>query len=214
MEDEARVHAEVERDLHRLDGVVAAVRIAGDNRSRTCRRRCGGRRADTRSRPRRQKKTRLRPGTKVVGRPLCRDLDRDVAGERRIGDRAERPPVDQVILAEPRRPCRIERRDLVAQAAAAPSSSTACRWPYAKPTVSTRAKRCSAQARQTVESCPPENRTSAVSDEGPCPYLSLRAKRSNLVPRCRCPWVGIARPATGLAMTASVTHPNPARRPS
>jgi hypothetical protein len=28
--------------------------------------------------------------------------------------------------------------------------------------VSTRAKRCSAHARQTVESCPPENRTSAL----------------------------------------------------
>jgi hypothetical protein len=33
-----------------------------------------------------------------------------------------------------------------------------------KPTVSTRSKRDSAQARQTVESCPPENSTSAVSD--------------------------------------------------
>ena len=68
MDDEAPVHAERKGQLHRLDRVVAAIRIAGkvglahagDDVLYT---------APIGDRAGKEKNTRLRPGTNVVGRP-------------------------------------------------------------------------------------------------------------------------------------------------
>ena len=61
---------------------------------------------------------RLRPGTKVVGRPLSAVSIARVAGERGVGNGGERVELDQVVVAEPRPPVGIERRQVLADARA------------------------------------------------------------------------------------------------
>ncbi len=106
MEHKAAVHAEIERELHRLHGVVAAIRIAGE----ICLAHTGddvlgaapiGQRGARRSR-----NTRLRPGTNVFGRPffcIAISVSRVSAVSLICAEHAE---IDHVVLAKAHRPRR------------------------------------------------------------------------------------------------------------
>ena len=119
MDDEAPVHAEIERDLHRLDGVVAAIRIAGVvGLAHAGDEMLGA--APIGERAGEAEEDRLRPGHEGGRQAALRDLDRDVAGERGVGDRRER--VEPTTWSSPSR-------------AAQSASSAAMRLAHARPHV-------------------------------------------------------------------------------
>ena len=70
MDDEAAIHAEIERKLHGLDGVVAAIRVAGKIGLAHAGDEMPGA-AAVGERASEGEEGRLRPGTKVVGSPLA-----------------------------------------------------------------------------------------------------------------------------------------------
>ncbi|ABA49515.1 hypothetical protein BURPS1710b_0356 [Burkholderia pseudomallei 1710b] len=102
---EARVHAEIERDLQRLHRVVAAVRIAGeiglahaaDERAQPAP--ISDRRGDRHEQQVAARHERVRQAVR-------RRLDLDRARHRGIADRAEHRQIDQVIVAQLVRPLR------------------------------------------------------------------------------------------------------------
>src|SRR5262249_35416487 len=93
-------HPEVERQLHRFDGVVAAVGITGEvglahaGDEMLCS-------APIAERAREGEENEIAAGHERRRQPALADLDGDVARERGVGDLGERAEVNEVILAEP-----------------------------------------------------------------------------------------------------------------
>ena len=82
------VHAERQRRLQRLQRVVAAIGIARIIGLAHAADQVPAGRADSPSAAAKVKNSRLRPGTKVFGKPLCCERDRAVAGQRGVADLA------------------------------------------------------------------------------------------------------------------------------
>ena len=109
MQCEALVEAERERDLHGLDGVVAAIGIAGiiglahagDEMAGAAAIGDGAGEAE---------EDQIAAGHEGGRQAAVGDLDRGVAGERGVGNGGERIERDEVVLAQPRFPAGIERR--------------------------------------------------------------------------------------------------------
>ncbi len=125
---EAGVHADIERNLHRLDRVVAAIGIAGKIRLAHA--------ADDAlqaapvgERGGKGQEDQVAARHERVGQAPCIGFDRDLARHRRLGDRAERGKIERVIVAEPFAPGRFQRRKLVAHDGALLQFSIAWRWP-------------------------------------------------------------------------------------
>ena len=182
--DHAAVHAERERDLHRLDGVVAAVGIAGEIGLAHAGDQVLGA-AAIGERAGEGEERQIAAGHEGGRQAVLRHLDGDVAGERGLRDRGERVELDHVVVAEPRRPFRAQRpacaRGCAGARRARRGGAGRSRSRRSRP----RVKRSSAQARQTVESCPPENSTSAVSPMGLInPISAFRRTTSRRSGRC------------------------------
>ncbi len=117
MDGEALVEAEAERDLHGLDGVVAAVGItgiiglahAGDDVA-------GG--APIGERAGEGKEDQIAAGHEGGGQAAVGDLDGRFAGERRIGNGGKRVELDHVVVTDPRFPFGVERGQAFADARA------------------------------------------------------------------------------------------------
>ena len=126
LDDEILFHAEVQRDLHRLQRVVAAIGIAGiirlahaaDEMAQTA---AEGDRGGERE------EQQIAAGHEGVGQAVLVGDDGDVARHRRLRDRAEHAEIEQMILAEPARPGGIARR-VASRILRAASSSTRWRW--------------------------------------------------------------------------------------
>ena len=161
------VHAKGQRDLHRLDGVVAAIRIAGivgfahagDEMLRPApigERRGKGEKDEVAARHERGRQAAIR------------HCDRDIAGQRSLRNLPERREVDHMIVAEARRPLRIERRAGARGWRAGPpvrpraAGRNGSRWfrPARTGPAPSRGRRS--------ESCPPENSTSASAVRRTC----------------------------------------------
>src|SRR5487761_41891 len=108
------------------------------------------------------KKTRLRPGTKVAGRPSGRlPSGRSAVSALSL---TWLSTSSGIIRSGPSRAAQSDSSVVSLRRTGSRNSiSMPWRWPYSKPMVSTRRKRSSAQARHVVESWPAENSTSAAS---------------------------------------------------
>jgi hypothetical protein len=115
VQHEAPVHAESERQLHRLDGIVAAIGIA-----RVIRLAHAGNEmldaAPVGDRAGKGKENEIASRHEGGRQAVGGHFDLRVAGKRGLGNLAERVEIDDVILAEPLLPFRIECRELVADA--------------------------------------------------------------------------------------------------
>src|SRR5690606_15724138 len=109
-----RVHAEIERNLHRLDGIVAAIRIArevgfaypGDEDAKSAT--VGDRRGQ-------RQEQQIAARHEGIGQPGLADRDHAVAGQRGLADLAQHREVEQVVGAEAPGPLRKAGRDRLAQ---------------------------------------------------------------------------------------------------
>src|SRR5258706_2556971 len=102
---EARVHAQAERDLKRLDGVVAAIRIAGEvglahSPDQAADAAPVGERAGERE------EEEIAPGHERVRQARRLHPDLDVVGHRRGAERIQHIHFEHVVLAEARSPAR------------------------------------------------------------------------------------------------------------
>src|SRR5262249_18063156 len=99
LDDEAPIHAEVERELHRLHGVVATIGIArvirlahaGDEMTGAATRADGGGKSE---------EEKVAPRDEGGGKPVGAEGDLRLAGECRVTDRAERVEIDEMRLAQ------------------------------------------------------------------------------------------------------------------
>ena len=101
MDDEARVHPEIERELHCLHGVVAAVRIAGEIRLAHA----GDDALETAAiseRARKRQKHEIAAGHEGVRQPVLLHDDLGIACECGVAHLAEHGKIDHVVFAEPR----------------------------------------------------------------------------------------------------------------
>ncbi len=111
-------HAEIERGLQRLDGLVAAIRIAGiiglahaaDD---------VGDAAPVGQRRGEGQEHQIAAGHEGVGQAVGAHRDRDIAGQRGIGNLRQRRNLQGVAVAEPGRPIRAQRLHAVEQIGAA-----------------------------------------------------------------------------------------------
>ena len=110
VQDEPALHAEIERELHGLDGVVAAIRIAGVIGLAHAGDEVFGA-APVGERARKGEEDQVAAGYEGGGQPAVRDGDRGIAGQRRLGNGRERLDAHEMVLAEAACPARIERRD-------------------------------------------------------------------------------------------------------
>jgi hypothetical protein len=117
VDDETPFHAEIERKLHSLQRVVAAVRIAGivglahagdDMFHATA----------IGERPGESKEDQIAAGHEGRRQPGIGKCDCRIAGERRLRDRGERVEREQVVVTEPLPPAFIARRKAFADARA------------------------------------------------------------------------------------------------
>jgi hypothetical protein len=112
VQHEALVHAEAERDLQRLDGVVAAIGIAGevgfahpaDEMADAAPPGDGGGEGEEQQ---------IAAGHEGVGQPVFLHRKGDVTRERGVADAAQHAEVDDVILAQPRGPLRLATAHLL-----------------------------------------------------------------------------------------------------
>jgi hypothetical protein len=115
VDHEAAIHAKRQRELHRLDGVVAAIRVAGivglaHSGNQMFQPAPVGDRAGEGEKD--EIAARHERGRQVVRG----HLDRRLAGQRGVGDRAERVEPQEMILAEPHLPGGLQRPNPLAQA--------------------------------------------------------------------------------------------------
>jgi hypothetical protein len=103
VQHEASVHAEIERDLQRLDGVVAAVGIAGEVRLAHAAHQVGDG-APPGDGGGKGEEQQIAPGHEAVGQAVLLHLEGDVTRERRLAELAQHAHVDEMVLAEPARP--------------------------------------------------------------------------------------------------------------
>jgi hypothetical protein len=115
MDDEAALHAQVEGELHGLDGIVAAVGIAGVIGLAHA----GHQMLDAApvgERAGEGEEHQIASGHEGGREPALADLDRDLARERGVGELRQRVETDDVILAQPLGPGRTQRRHARAHA--------------------------------------------------------------------------------------------------
>src|SRR6266508_1394673 len=110
MDDEAAIHAEIERKLHGLDRVVAAIRIAGEIGLAHPGDEMPGA-AAIGERAGEGEEHQIAAGNERRWQSAGADLDRHLAGERRVRDLTKRVEAHHVVLAEARPPRRLQRGD-------------------------------------------------------------------------------------------------------
>ena len=127
IEHEPPIHAEIERELHGFDGVVAAIRIAGKIGLTHAADEVPGA-APIGERPREGQENEIAAGNECGGQAGIGDGNRDIAGERGVGQRLQRIEPDQVVVAEPRAPGGA-RSSSASRTRTRAVSSILCRWP-------------------------------------------------------------------------------------
>ena len=105
MDDETPLHPKIERELHRFDGVVAAIGIAGIIRLAHA----GDQMLDSApvgERSRECQEHEIAPGNEAGRQPAFTDFDRHLARERGIRDCGKRIELERMVLAKQVRPFR------------------------------------------------------------------------------------------------------------
>ena len=112
VQHEAAVHAEPERDLHGLDGVVAAIGIAGIIGLAHAGDQVPGA-APVGQRAGEGEEDEVAAGHEGGRQAVVAHLDRHVAGQRGVGDGGERIELHHMVVAEAAAPIGLESRDFV-----------------------------------------------------------------------------------------------------
>ena len=169
MDDEAPIHAERQRQLHRLDGVVAAIRIAGEVGFAHA----GNEVLDAApigDRAGEGKEHEVAAGHECRRQTRCGDFDRHFAGQRGFRNLRKRIDADDVIVAEPRAPLLRVRRETPRECAGARQARR--RGAVHKRTLSSRRAQSARAPRPGTQSNPARRKTGRARCLADSPLLT------------------------------------------